>query len=139
MSSNRHSHYTHFDSYALDLLIWIPYLKRTQLESTPPRLLDPSIRKGRDDALANLRQAKVELTKAKDESIQLSQKLNVAESLVNQLEREKQLIMNAQSDLKKTFVTNLNSQQEKHEKELLERGERIKELERLLTEKIEKS
>jgi chromosome segregation ATPase len=106
------------------------------IRNAPPKLMDPSIRKARDDALANLRQSKIELTKAKDESIQLTQKLTVAEGLVKDLEREKQLILKAQSDLKETFVNNLNQQQEKHEKEMTNRSDRIKELERMLTEKL---
>lgn len=104
----------------------------------PPRLMDPSIRKARDDALANLRQAKIELTKTKDDTIQVTQKLAVAEGLIKDLEREKHLILKSQSDLKETFVNNLNHQQEKHEREMTSKNERIKELEIMLTEKLSK-
>lgn len=106
------------------------------LRSAPPKLLDPSMKKARDEALTNLRHAKVEMTKAKDECVELTQKLFVAESLIKDLEKEKQMIINSQSDLKETFVNNLNQQQEKHEKELAEKSERIKELETLLMNKL---
>jgi chromosome segregation protein len=113
-------------------------IKRTELEmrNAPPKLMDPSIRKARDDALANLRQSKIELTRAKDEAIQFNQKLIVTEGLIKDLEREKQFILKSQSDLKETFVNNLNQQQEKHEKEMTEKTQRIKELEKMLTDKI---
>jgi len=113
-------------------------LKRAEkaLRESPPKLMDPTIRKARDDALTNLRQAKIELTKTKDETIQVTQKLMVAEGLIKDLEREKHLILKSQSDLKETFVNSLNQQQEKHEKELVSKSERIKELETMLTEKL---
>lgn len=108
------------------------------VREAPPRLMDPSIRKARDDALANLRQAKIELTRTKDDTIQVTQKLAVAEGLIKDLEREKHLILKSQSDLKETFVNNLNHQQEKHEREMASKNERIKELEIMLTEKLSK-
>jgi hypothetical protein len=106
------------------------------IRDSAPKLLDPSIKKARDEALANLRQAKIELTRAKDDAMEVNQKLFVAEGLVKDMEKEKRLILKAQTELKETFVNNLNQQQEKHEKELAEKTERIKELEKLLTEKL---
>ena len=106
------------------------------IRDATPRLLDPSIKKARDEALANLRQAKIELTKVREEANEINQKLFVAEGIVRDMEKEKKLIIKSQTELKETFVNNLNQQQEKHEKELAEKSERIKELEKLLTEKL---
>lgn len=107
-----------------------------ELKHAPPKLLDPSIKKARDEALTNLRQSKIELGKVKEESLQLSQKLQVAESLVKELEKEKQMIIRAQSDLKETFVNNLNQQHQNHEKEILQKNDRIRELEDILMTKM---
>lgn len=106
------------------------------MKNAPPKILDPQLRKARDEALNNLRAVKLELGKLKEESMQSLQKLEVAERLVKEQEREKNLILKAQSEMKETLVNNLNQQQAKHEKELLEKTNRIRELESILTEKV---
>lgn len=107
-----------------------------QLKNAPMKLLDPSLKKDRDTALAHVRQMKLEIAKVKDESIQAVQKLQVAEEVIKEMEKEKHIIIKNQTDLKETFVNNLNQQQEKHEQELLQKNQRIKELEKILTEKL---
>lgn len=113
-------------------------LKRLEesYKNLPPKLADPSMKKARDDALTQLRLARLEATRVKDENNNLTQKLGVTEALISDLEREKSLILQAQRDLKETFVSNLNQQQEKHEKELMEKINRIQHLETLLTGKM---
>jgi len=107
--------------------------ERIRLE--PPKLLDPMFKKARDDALAQLRHGKLEMVKLKEEIIDITQKLQVAESLVKELNREKNVIIQAQIELKETFVNNLNQQQAKHKEEIERRENRIKDLEVMITER----
>ncbi len=113
-------------------------LKRMEeiIKNTPAKILDPQLRKARDEAFANLRAAKLDTGKLKEENIQAGQKLQVAEGLVKELERERQVILKSQNELKETFVNNLNQQQTKHEKELKERNDRIRELESMLNDRL---
>jgi hypothetical protein len=113
-------------------------VKRTEeiLKNTPAKLLDPTLKKGRDEALANVRQVKIDLAKVKDEAIQTAQKLQVAENTIKDLEKEKQIILKSQSELKETMVNNLNHLQSKHEQDMVQKETRIKELENILMEKI---
>ena len=113
-------------------------LRKTEdaIRSAPPKLLDPSIKKSRDDALINLRQSKLELGKVKEESMSLLQKLTVAEDTIANIEKEKNLIVKSQVEIKQTFIDNLNQQQQQHDKELSDKNSRIKELEAMLMDKI---
>jgi FtsZ-binding cell division protein ZapB len=106
------------------------------MKNAPPKIIDPELRKARDNALDTVRSLKLELGRLKEENIQVLQKLQVAEGIVKESEREKQHILKAQNELKETFVNNLNQQQDKHEKELKEKNERIRELELILNEKM---
>jgi hypothetical protein len=113
-------------------------LRKTEeaIRTAPPKLLDPSIKKARDDAMVHLRQSKLELARVKEESLHLNQKLQIAENTVADLEKEKIVIVKSQAEIKETFVNNLNQQQDHHEKELQARNSRIKELETMLVEKM---
>lgn len=102
----------------------------------PPKLLDPSIKKSRDDALIHLRQSKLELSQLKEEIITMNQKLQIAENTISDIEKEKSLILKSQAEIKETFVNNLNQQQEHHQKELQDKNARIKDLENILLETI---
>lgn len=77
-----------------------------------------------------------ELTKAKNETLEVSKKLVVSEKMVKDLELEKNAILNSQSELKEKCINSLNLQQEKYDKEIANKIERIKELEIILTEKL---
>ena len=113
-------------------------LRKTEeaIRSAPPKLLDPSIKKSRDDALIHLRQSKLELGKVKEESMTLMQKLKIAEDTISDIEKEKNLIVKSQVEIKQTFIDNLNQQQQQHDKELGDKNTRIKELEAMLMDKI---
>ena len=113
-------------------------LRKTEeaIRSAPPKLLDPSIKKSRDDALIHLRQSKLELGKVKEESMTLLQKLKIAEDTISDIEKEKNLIVKSQVEIKQTFIDNLNQQQQQHDKELGDKNTRIKELEAMLMDKI---
>lgn len=106
------------------------------LKNTPPKLLDPQLRKARDDALATVRARTLEVGQMKEEMIQITQKLQVAEGIVKESEREKQIILRAQNEMKETYVNSLNQQQIKHEQNLKEKIDRIRDLETMLTEKL---
>jgi len=106
------------------------------LRNAPPRLLDPSIKKSRDEALSALRQSRLELGRIKEEIVQTTQKLQIAEGTVKELQNEKVLIMNSQNEIKEAFVNNLNQQNQKHDAELSQKNARIKELETMLMDKI---
>lgn len=105
------------------------------LRNTPPKILDPMFKKQRDEALSHLRSSKLEINKLKEEVLELTQKLGVAESLVKDIEKQKNITVKSQTDLKKTFVENLNQQQARHEKEMERREARIRELEQMITGK----
>jgi chromosome segregation ATPase len=113
-------------------------LRKTEdaLRAAPPKLLDPAIKKSRDDALIHLRQSKLELGKVKEESMSLLQKLTIAEETIADIEKEKNLILKSQVEIKQTFIDNLNQQQQQHDKELRDKNTRIKELEEMLIDKI---
>ena len=113
-------------------------LRKTEeaIRAAPPKLLDPSIKKSRDDALIHLRQSKLELGKVQDQSMNLLQKLKIAEDTISDIEKEKNLILKSQIDIKQTFIDNLNQQQQSHDKELNDKNNRIKELESMLMDKI---
>ena len=96
-----------------------------EVKNTPPKLLDPSIRRERDDALSNLRQSQLELNITKEEVIQLSEKINKIETHIRALENEKQALLKTQDDLNRT----LNNVQKRYERDLGQREQRIKELE----------
>jgi hypothetical protein len=115
-------------------------LRKTEdsIRSAPPKLLDPAIKKSRDDALIHLRQSKLELAKVQEQSMSLLQKLTVAEDTIADIEKEKNLIVKSQAEIKQTFIDNLNQQQQQHEKDINEKNTRIKELEAMLMEKIKK-
>ena len=110
--------------------------KEEALMNAPPKLLDPTIKKTRDQALADLRNAKLELSKVKDDALEMTQKLQAAEGVARELEKEKKILLQAQHELKTTFVNNLNQQQSKHEQEIALKDTRIRELEEVLTQKI---
>jgi hypothetical protein len=113
-------------------------LRKTEdaVRSAPPKLLDPAIKKSRDDALIHLRQSKLELAKVQEQSMSLLQKLTVAEETIADIEKEKNLIVKSQAEIKQTFIDNLNQQQQQYEKDITEKNTRIKELETMLMEKI---
>ena len=113
-------------------------LRKTEeaIRSAPPKLLDPSIKKSRDDALIHLRQSKLELGKVQEQSMSLLQKLKIAEDTISDIEKEKNLILKSQTEIKQTFIDNLNQQQQSHDKELSDKNTRIKELEAMLMDKI---
>lgn len=113
-------------------------LRKTEdvIRSAPPKLLDPSIKKSRDDALIHLRQSKLELGKVQDQSMNLLQKLKIAEDTISDIEKEKNLILKSQVEIKQTFIDNLNQQQQSHDKQINDKNTRIKELEAMLMDKI---
>ena len=85
--------------------------KEEFIKNAPPKLLDPSIKRARDEAFANLRQTKLELAKVKEENINITDKLNTAENIVKELVKEKELLLKTQSEIKQSFVNNLNQLQ----------------------------
>ena len=107
-----------------------------RLRTMPPKLLDAAFKQARDDALAQLRQNKQEIAKIKQEMLTVTQKLHVAETLVENLKREKNTILEAQNDLKSTYVQNMNQQQVSNEQMLNKKDERIQTLENMLNNKI---
>ena len=107
-----------------------------KLRAEPPKLLDPTLKRSRDEAITALRNIKLEMGKLKEDIIVLTQKLQVAEGTVQELERQKQFILAGQNDLKESFITNLNHQQQKHEEDMKQKDNRIRELETILTSKI---
>jgi chromosome segregation ATPase len=108
-----------------------------RIRTEPPRLLDPMFKEGRDRAMQDLRKTRVELNGVKEQVLELTQKLHIAEGIVEDQSKEKTMIKNSQVELKRTFVDNLNRQQTAHEKELARKDERIKDLEKLLMSKVE--
>lgn len=111
-------------------------LKEKELQNIQPKLLDPSLKKSRDEALDQVRHVRMELAKVRDEATALSQKLHISEKIVEDLKKEREMITQSQADLKESFLTNLNQQQHRYEKELSTRDERIKQLEQLLTDRL---
>lgn len=104
------------------------------IRDTPPKLLDPSIKKSRDDALAHLRQSRLENAKVKDEVTEMTQKLQIAEGLIRDLEKERVHILQSKAELRETFVGTLNDQRASHEKETVQMSKRVRELEKMLFE-----
>jgi hypothetical protein len=98
--------------------------KEEAYRNAPPKLLDPTIKRARDEALANLRHSKLELAKVKEDNINLTTKLDAAENVVKDLVKEKETLMSAHSELKQAFVANLNTLQA----ELKEKSEKLNEL-----------
>jgi len=99
------------------------------IKNAPPKLLDPIFKRDRDKAYASLREATLEKAKLKEDVLELTQKLQVAEGVAKNLDHEKVVIERAQKDLKESYVANLNIQQQRHTKELEDKERRIKELE----------
>lgn len=108
------------------------------IRNTPPKILDLTIKKARDEALSRLRKKELEIAKLKEEINNSSQKLYIVENMVKESENEKKMIVTSQTDLKNSFIDSLNRQQHKHEKEINEKNERIKELEKVLLDNIKK-
>jgi chromosome segregation ATPase len=104
--------------------------------TAPPKLIDPSLKKDRDEALALVRQQKSDMAGMKDELLRLSQKLTLAEMLIKDLEKDKEMLNESQRELKANFLANLNSQEDRFHTELIEKNARIRELEEILTNKI---
>jgi len=107
-----------------------------RLRNEPAKLLDPSLKTQRDNAFAQLRQYKIEFTKYKEDTLEITHKLQIAETIAKELGKEKTIILEAQKELKETFLNNLNQQQAKHQQELEKRDERINQLEKILTERL---
>lgn len=107
-----------------------------RLRNEPPKLLDPQFKKDRNNALAQLRQNKLDNIKMKEQLLELTSKLQIAESLIKDLNREKNLMLETHNEIKATFVNNLNHQQANHQGDLEKRDNRIRDLEKILTDKI---
>jgi DNA repair exonuclease SbcCD ATPase subunit len=99
-----------------------------EVRNAPPKLLDPSLRRDRDDALATLRQAQIELNITKEEVMQLSEKVQISEKSIQELEVDKQTLCKVQDDLNRT----LNTMQRRHERDMGARDQRIRELEAVI-------
>ena len=99
-------------------------------------MLDPGLKKSRDEALDQVRNVRMELAKVRDDATAVSQKLHISEKIVEDLKKEREMIIQSQSDMKESFLSNLNQQQTRYEKELSNRDERIKQLEQLLTDRL---
>ena len=107
--------------------------------------VEEKLKKMRDDCLNALRQQKLELNQIKDENLQMQQKLNSAESIIQSKNVEMEKFAEAQTELKESFVNNLNKQKTDKEKAIAEkqdiidrRERRISELENLMTGAMKK-
>lgn len=107
--------------------------------------VEEKLKKMRDDCLNALRQQKLELNQVKDENLQMQQKLNSAESIIQSKNVEMEKFAEAQTELKESFVNNLNKQKTDKEKAIAEkqniidrRERRISELENLMTGAMKK-
>ena len=98
--------------------------------------MDPTIRKSRDDALAALRNCKVEIAQLKEEIVILRDKLRVAEQVVADLDNQKALILEAQKNIQENMVNMLNAQEAKFKEEITAKNNRIKELENMVMEQM---
>ena len=104
--------------------------------NAPPKLIDPSLKRDRDEALSLVRQQKADMAILKDEMSTLTQKLTLAEMLIKDLEKDKTLLNDSQRELKSNFLANLNSQEDRFHNELITKNARIRELEDILTSKM---
>ena len=98
------------------------------VRNAQPKLLDPSLRRDRDDALATLRQAQIELNITKEEVMQLSENVQISDKSIQDMAVEKQNLCKVQDDLNRT----LNTMQRRHERDLGGRDQRIRELEAVI-------
>lgn len=105
-------------------------------KNPPTRLLDPSLKKSRDEALAKIRSQRVEITELQTSIVQLKDRLKLAESVVAERDREKQYIVENNKDVKQSFVNTLNQTTVVHKRELEKKDKRIQELESLLMSKV---
>lgn len=110
-------------------------VKEREINNAPPKLLDPMIKKDRDNALGELKRQRVDLTKVKEELVIVTQKLQIAEQTVKDILKEKDVILSNQNEVKATLLANLNQQQTVYEKDLAEKNNRIRELEQMMFKK----
>lgn len=106
--------------------------KEAQIAAAPPKILDPTIRASRDNALEDLRKCRMQLDTAKKEADATNQKLRVVEQVIDSLRGEKEALLLSHGEIKATLVDSLNQQETKHNTEILRREKRIKELEEKL-------
>jgi hypothetical protein len=108
-----------------------------KLKKNPPtRLVDPSLKKSRDDALGKIRTQRVEINQLKADILQLNDRIKLAETVVTERDREKKAIIENNRDVKQGFVNTLNQNSAVHKRELEKKDDRIRELEQLLMSKI---
>lgn len=102
-------------------------LKRKEeiLRDAPPKLLDPSIKRSRDEALGTLRQVKSELLSIKEENHIMRNKIDILENSLKDSEKSR-------TETKEEFLSALNKQTLSYEKELDAKNRRISELEGVL-------
>jgi len=100
-----------------------------EVKNAPPKLLDPSLRRERDEALATLRQTRMELNITKDESTQLSEKVSKAETTIGAMELEKKGLLKAHEELQRTLTIT----QKRYERDIGQKEQRIRELEGVIS------
>jgi len=78
-------------------------LREERVRTEPPKLLDASLKTQRDQAYLQLRQNKLENVKLKEDILELSKKIGLAEAAVGELIREKERLLETQKELKQTL------------------------------------
>lgn len=112
-------------------------LKEKEMLANPPtRLLDPTLKQSRDDALARLREQKIKITNLEKEVHDLKLTIREKISIAEEKTRECELLVGTSTDMKRSFIENLNSQIQSHKEELDKKDKRISELEKLITSKF---
>lgn len=112
--------------------------KEAQIAAAPPKILDPTIRASRDNALEDLRKTRIQMDMANKETESLRQKLRVVEQVIESLRGEKEALLSSHGAVKTTLLDTLNQQETKHSAEIQRREERIKELEEKLMRFLDK-
>lgn len=102
------------------------------LKYPPTKILDPSLKKARDDALDTIRKNRVEIEELRVKASSAEDARSTAEKIADERERELNMMINTNNEIKQGYVNTLNQITELHKTELEQRNSRIRELETLL-------